>query len=526
VSPGDIAIRWDRTLRPELGRVTSRWIGSYTEHADSIRLIHLSALRNPVDDLARREVTALIELLRAQKQNMGQGRDLTDLRALASELLGRLADHPLIHAVEERITEYLHCLSAGVTKNWSYVRGQNISDSYLARVLELMLAVLEGRENALPLEVSGLGYVNLLHIAVTLAAIPDWMAIEEATDPWTQDELLIAEPDYVAADLDMADQRIADAERGRDAEEDSFFPTTAFHATVLNEEPEAHLHPRLQHSLARYLRRLVRKRPELQVILSSHASDVISSCDPAELVVLRKDRSGRNVARTIGGIPMKAKADVMRKTRLHLDASRSAALFAERLFVVEGVTEVVLVREFGRVWGGEDSDRQSFIDALTIVPMGTKVGPWVVRLLATRGHELCRRIVVLRDSDLEFDEIPVQPAWAADHDPDVLLVVHSHPTLEPAIMPGNEPLIWACLLELGIPAVGLTVEQVNDLFHGKAARRKGEFALALAVLIAAERGSANPVEVPDMLAEAFEFLYESSPEEPLAALAASEVAPW
>ncbi|WP_164992785.1 hypothetical protein [Streptomyces lydicus] len=48
-----------------------------------------------------------------------------------------------------------------------------IDDSYLARVLELMLAVVEGRTSARPLEVSGLGYVNLLHMAVTLAAIPD-----------------------------------------------------------------------------------------------------------------------------------------------------------------------------------------------------------------------------------------------------------------------------------------------------------------------------------------------------------------
>jgi putative ATP-dependent endonuclease of the OLD family len=69
VSPGDIAIHWDKTLRPELGRVTSRWIGSYTEHADSIRLIQLFALRNPVDDLARRVVTVLIELLRAKAQH-------------------------------------------------------------------------------------------------------------------------------------------------------------------------------------------------------------------------------------------------------------------------------------------------------------------------------------------------------------------------------------------------------------------------------------------------------------------------
>ncbi len=60
-----------------------------------------------------------------------------------------------------------------MSQQWPYVRGQRVDDAYLARVLELMLGVLEGRKNARPLDVTGLGYVNLLHIAVTLAAIPD-----------------------------------------------------------------------------------------------------------------------------------------------------------------------------------------------------------------------------------------------------------------------------------------------------------------------------------------------------------------
>ena len=96
-----------------------------------------------------------------------------------------------------------------------------------------------------------------------------------------------------------------------------------------------------------------------------------------------------SVARCVATIPIEARDEVLRKARLHLDASRSAALFAERLLLVEGVTDVALAREFGWVWAAQDEDRQSFIDALSIVPLGAKVGPWPVRLLATSGHELC-----------------------------------------------------------------------------------------------------------------------------------------
>ena len=70
---------------------------------------------------------------------------------------------------------------------------------------------------------------------------------------------------------------------------------------------------------------------------------------------------------------------------------------------------MAVARELGWVWAGSDTDRQSFIDALSIVPMGTSVGPWPVRLLATRGHELCTRVAVLRDSDLPFDGTPKPP---------------------------------------------------------------------------------------------------------------------
>src|SRR3546814_659947 len=155
-----------------MGRVRAESLVS-SDVEDAIRLIYLPAWRNPVDELARREARILVELLRAQQQNLGHGRNLAALRTRASALLEALAQDGLLQSLESRVRNHLHALSSGVSKNWPYIRGQVIDDQYLARVLELMLATIEGRENALPLEAVGLGYVNLLHIAVVLAAIPD-----------------------------------------------------------------------------------------------------------------------------------------------------------------------------------------------------------------------------------------------------------------------------------------------------------------------------------------------------------------
>ncbi|MCC7365279.1 MAG: AAA family ATPase [Dehalococcoidia bacterium] len=478
---------------------------------DGTRLIYLPAHRNPVDELSRREAAVLVELLRAEQERRRGHRNLSELRAVAASLLTDIVQHELVRSVEQRVTDYLLALSGGVASHHAFIGTQNVTDAFLARVLEFLLAVVGERNLAQRLELSGLGYANLLHIAVTLAAIPGGTSIpavipklgeddalpssDEVPDPPPQDDRLVAESLLGAAQSES------------DAVEDSFFPEL-FHATLIIEEPEAHLHPQLQHGLMRYLRRAVQERPELQVIVSTHSGEMIAACRPEELIVARQTASGR-VTRMVGSLPLPApeRDRVMRMTALHLDAARNASLFADRLVLVEGITDAMVLRVLGRTWAGGNQQRADMIDALSIIPLGSKVGQWPVQLLATAGHEMIGRLALLRDSDDRSRETPSVPQWLAGYDSQVVRCFLNHPTLEPALTEGNEDLVKEALSRIGLkPPDPVTSQGIDRLFAESARGRKAEFASSLAMVMEQSNDGGKPPSVPQHIADLFAFL--------------------
>ncbi|WP_179274530.1 MULTISPECIES: ATP-dependent endonuclease [unclassified Rhodococcus (in: high G+C Gram-positive bacteria)] len=430
-------------------------------------------------------------------------------------MLRSLTNHSLVSSVEERIAHNLSTISGGVREHHAFVGTQTVDDTYLARVFEMLLALMPDRGVARRLQTSSLGYVNLLHIAVTLAGIPDAGTAPPLVNSESPDDRVDAEasdtvPAGPADASAAARERLSETAEAADADADSFYPEL-FHATVLIEEPEAHLHPQLQFGLIRYLRRLVAERPDIQVIVTTHSADLVAACDPEDVVVVRKDADHRTVSRRVADVPLptRLKNRMFQQTRLHLDATRSAALFADRVLIVEGVTEARLLRLLGRAWAGNDEARIGFVDSLAILPVGHKVGQWPIRMLATPGHELVDRVAAVADTDLRGDPLPEAspPAWHNELDSKSARFFWSRPTLEPSLVVGNERLVEQAfeISELDKPD-RFTLAGIDDYFKEHPSR-KGTFALVLALTL---DQNMEAVSVPEHISEMFSWLYSGA----------------
>lgn len=489
------APEWERHLERSMGRVRTSQIEQPTVGHESIRLIYLPAIRNPLEELAQREARILVELLRAEQQQRAGHRDLAGVRVRAARLLEALASDKLIRAVEQRVRWHMDALSSGVTRHFPFISGQAIDDEYLARVLEFLLGMIDDRALARRLEVSGLGYLNLLHLAVTLAAIPD-PSVELEPRETAQDETGGDSETGDDGQDELLRQRHAEAESAADA----FFPEL-FHVTVVIEEPESHLHPQLRAGLLSYLRSVVQARPEIQMILSSHSPEMIAACPPNDLIVLRRTNSGEPVARTVASVPMHDRERVLRMATLHLDGTRSASLFAPRLVLVEGVTDAILLRSVARVWANRNPLHEAVIDALTIHAIGSKIGRWTLDLLATTDHEMVDRIAILSDTDTRGDAEHSPPGWLSDFDSEIVSAFFSPPTLEPSLVPGNEVLVAEVLESMRIDLPGeITATRVDQIFQNEGRTRKAEFALALSEAISRKGDEFNvPRHIDDLL---------------------------
>lgn len=499
---------WVTTLTSSMGRVSA----SSTQELKNgqLPILYLSPTRNPSIDLAGREAQLIVELLKSQGLRDRGDKSLKELRGLLGGLIGSVVDKWPVNAAEERVGVELAELTDGVSGRVPHFGTTRIDDTFLARVFEFLIATTGTvRAESRRLETEGLGYANLLELAVILAAIPDLtrVSLPAASGSPTDDSAVPATSEPNAPELSDDDRQaqMRAAEQNAALEGETFFAGN-FHALVLLEEPEAHLHPQLQHGLVTYLKEVVRNRPEVQVLITTHSDQIVAACDPHDLVVCVRTPDGP-AARTVKQFKLNASHRSL--ARRHLDASRSASIFADRTVLVEGVTDATVLRAFACVWAGGDRVKRRFVDALTITVVGSRVGPWLYRLLVDRHHPISTRLAVLSDSDAKPAPKWIAPATTMSDGR--LGVFFSQPTLEPSLVDGNETMFrdlfdhkpvksrpWR---DGGRPSRS----NVREFFQEGGRSRKAAFADDVADYCAT-----NPkdVTIPDHIMSLLEFVWE------------------
>lgn len=115
-------------------------------------------------------------------------------------------------------------------------------------------------------------------------------------------------------------------------------------AIFLIEEPEMFLHPQMQRSLYKTIRKIGATN---QVIYITHSANFVTVPEFDEIRIVRKSESGTAVKQST----LKPDPKLKEKFRKELDPERNELFFAQRILIVEGDTEKLAFPEYAKRLG-------------------------------------------------------------------------------------------------------------------------------------------------------------------------------
>lgn len=211
----------------------------------------------------------------------------------------------LIHRIDkDQILKYSE--DTGADKGGIPNFDANVSEQDLLFALRL---IVEKAGMKIPINNNGLGYNNLLYIALILAKMQ-----MEVSKSFMGDNAKV-------------------------------FPIMAI------EEPEAHLHPALQSKFLRFLEENLKTiKQARQVFVTSHSTHITSAVELDSIICLYTDTDSIFRIGYPGKVFSESSDDKSSKIYVQrfLDATKSNMLFAERIIFVEGLSEQLLIPCFAK----------------------------------------------------------------------------------------------------------------------------------------------------------------------------------
>lgn len=224
---------------------------------------------------------------------------------------------------------------------------------------ELLFAlrlIVEKSGFKLPIKNNGLGYNNLLFIALILAK----MQMESSSF--------------------MGDNA-------------KVFPVLAI------EEPEAHLHPSMQSKFLQFLNNNEQAR---QIFITSHSTHITSAINLDSIICLYENIDGKSTVGYPGKVFSNSKEDKASKVYVQrfLDTTKSNMLFANKLLFVEGLAEQLLIPCFAQYLGIEETLINEHIG---IISVDSRTFKHFLKLFAYNNdnnpYAINKKVVCITDAD-------------------------------------------------------------------------------------------------------------------------------
>lgn len=120
------------------------------------------------------------------------------------------------------------------------------------------------------------------------------------------------------------------------------------------EEPEAHTHPQLQYIFIRNIKSHIKahrnkllkeKNKQLQILITSHSSHIVSECNFDDIIYLKKNRN-TVIAKSFNSLKEEYGGDEQKGFKFvkqYLTMNRSELFFADKAICIEGDTERILM---------------------------------------------------------------------------------------------------------------------------------------------------------------------------------------
>ncbi|MFE0557018.1 ATP-dependent endonuclease [Paenibacillus sp. NPDC058910] len=161
------------------------------------------------------------------------------------------------------------------------------------------------------------------------------------------------------------------------------------------EEPEAHLHPAMQYQFLKFLKKNKNEKKVRQIFVTTHSTHITSSVSLDEMICLHSD--GGNTSVGYPGKVFPTEESSKKYVQRFLDATKSDMLFAQKVILVEGLAEQLLLSVFAKYEGVSLEENH-----IAVINVGGRYFNHFLHLFdSEKINTLNKKIVCLTDQDPE-----------------------------------------------------------------------------------------------------------------------------